>query len=399
MSTVNKEARQERHKKLWEGHYHSTIGRVWFSTKRAIRKAWDFISPSGKRLSQFMHPLDRLPAPRRLYTQLATWSVGLLLLTSVNTTNGQFAGGEGAGQEYLSLNPTEQVTDEEGYLIKNMPLAGQATFDQNRTEMADHVVQEGETLSMIAYRYGLSVNSILYANSGLSSDYLKIGQTLKIPPKDGVYVTIPKGATLVSLMDKYKGNLDKTKDFNGVTDDSDLKEGESFFIVDGKPEVTYIASNSNKNYNTGSGFNTTGGYSASGPDVGAIISAPNALGWIRPTSGSITQGYHSGHYAYDIADRSKPDIVAVAAGTVDKTGTGWSGGYGNNVWIDHGNGYRTHYAHMSEFYVQEGDYVSQGQVIGKMGNTGRVYGVTGIHLHFEVEYNGAKISPSFMGVW
>jgi murein DD-endopeptidase MepM/ murein hydrolase activator NlpD len=251
---------------------------------------------------------------------------------------------------------------------------------------------------MIAYRYGLSTNTILYANSGLSGDYLKIGQKLQVPPKDGVYITIPSGATLVSLMDKYKGNLDKTKEFNGVTDDSELKKDEQFFIVDGRPEQVYIASNS-KNYNTGSGFNNSGGYSASGPDVGAIYTPPNSLGWIRPTSGAITQGYRSGHYAYDIADRSKPDIVAVAAGTVDATGNGWSGGYGNNVWIDHGNGYRTHYAHMSEFYVQVGDTVSQGQVIGEMGNTGRVYGATGIHLHFEVEYSGSRISPSFMGVW
>lgn len=345
-----------------------------------------------------MHPLDYMPAPRRLYTQLATWSVGLLLLTSINTAQGQFEGGEGAGQEYLTLDSqSTQVTDEDGYLVKNMPLAGEATFDQNRTEIADHEVQQGETLSMIAYRYGLSTNSILYANPGLSSDYLKIGQTLKIPPKDGIYVTIPKGATLVSLMDKYKGDLDKTKEFNGVTDDSQLTSGEQFFIVGGKPEQVYIATT--KNTSTGSGYNTAGGYSASGPDVGAIYTPPNSLGWIRPTSGGITQGFHSGHYAYDIADRSKPDIVAVAAGTVDKTGTGWSGGYGNNVWIDHGNGYRTHYAHMTEFYVQVGDTVTQGQVIGKMGNTGRVYGATGIHLHFEVEYNGTKISPSFMGVW
>lgn len=349
-----------------------------------------------------MHPLDRLPAPRRLYTQLATWSLGLLVLTSVNTANGQFAGGEGAGQEYLSLDFTnQQVTDEEGYLIKNMPLAGQATFDQNRTEVAEHEVQSGETLSMIAYRYGLSVNSILYANSGLSGDYLKIGQTLKIPPKDGVYITVPSGATLVSLMDKYKGNLDKTKEFNGITDDSDLKKDEQLFIVDGKPEQVYIASNSSgsKNTKTGTGYNTAGGYNSSGPDIGAIYTPPNSLGWIRPTSGLITQGFHSGHYAFDIADRSKPDIHTVCNGTVDKTGTGWSGGYGNNVWVDCGNGYRTHYAHMSEFYVQVGDTVTQGQVIGKMGNTGRVYGVTGIHLHFEVNYNGILISPSFMGVW
>jgi len=347
-----------------------------------------------------MHPLDHLPPPRRLYTQLATWSVGLLVLTSINVANGQFEGGEGVDPSYLALEETgTQMSDDEGYLIKNMPLEGEATFDQNRTEMVEHEVQSGETLSMIAYRYGLNVNTILYANSGLSSNYLKISQKLQIPPKDGVYITVPSGATLVSLMDKYKGDLDKTKDFNAIADDSGLKKDEKIFIVDGKPEPVPIAQSSSKNYNTGAGFNTSGGYSASTSSGSSYDGSANALGWIRPTNGKITQGFHSGHPAYDIADRSKPSILSVAEGVVDKTGTGWDGGYGNNIWIDHGNGYRTHYAHMSEFYVQVGDQVSQGQVIGKMGNTGRVYGATGIHLHFEVAYNGVKISPGFMSVW
>lgn len=343
-----------------------------------------------------MHPLDQWPAPKRLYTKLASWSLGILVVTSINVSNATFEGGEGVGKEYLSLDATAvNITDDEGYIIKAMPLEGQATFDQNRTEIVEHEVQEGETLSMIAYRYGISVNSIRYANTNLgNSDYLKISQKLKIPPKDGVYVTVPNGATLVSLMDKYKGNLDDTKAFNGIEDDSDLTSGEQLFIVGGKPEVVYIAQANSK-----SSYNTTGGYSSYGPDVDSYDVPANDLGWIRPTKGAITQGFHSGHPAYDIADRSKPDILAVMAGTVVDTGTGWDGGYGNNVWIDHGNGYKTHYAHMTEFYVQVGDTVTQGQVIGQMGNTGRVYGATGIHLHFEVSYNGVKISPSFMGVW
>lgn len=397
MSKVNAEIRKERHKKLFEGQYHSWLGRVWFHTKRSAKVAWHALRPSGKRWSEFTHPLDQWPAPKRLYTQLASWSLGLLVLTSINVSNAAFQGGEGVGKEYLSLDATAvNITDDEGYIIKAMPLEGQATFDLNRTEIVEHEVQEGETLSMIAYRYGLSLNSIRYANSNLgSSDYLKIGQKLKIPPKDGLYVTIPAGATLVSLMDKYKGNLDDTKAFNGIEDDSDLTSGEQLFIVGGKPEVVYIAATNSGN----SSYNTAGGYSSYGPDVNSYDVPANDLGWIRPTKGLITQGFHGGHPAYDIADRSKPDILSVMAGTVVDTGTGWDGGYGNNVWIDHGNGYQTHYAHMTEFYVQVGDTVTQGQVIGQMGNTGRVYGATGIHLHFEISYNGAKVSPSFMGVW
>ncbi|QQR54674.1 M23 family metallopeptidase [Candidatus Peregrinibacteria bacterium] len=395
MSKVDAEVQKERHRKLFEGQYHSWLGRVWFYTKRSLKKIWNVLTPSAKVWSEFTHPLDQWPAPKRLYTQLASWSIGLLVLTSINVSNAAFGGGEGVGQEYLSLDATAvHMTDDEGYIIKAMPLEGEATFDMNRAELVEHEVQEGETLSMIAYRYGISISSIRYANTTLgSSDYLKIGQTLKIPPKDGIYITVPSGATLVSLMDKYKGNLDDTKTFNSIESDDDLNSGDQLFIVGGKPEVVYVAA-----INSGA-RSTAGGYSATGPSVSAYEIPANDLGWIRPTIGIITQGFKGGHPAYDIADRSKPDILAVMAGTVVDTGEGWSGGYGNHVWIDHGNGYKTHYAHMTEFYVQVGDTVTLGQVIGKMGNTGRVYGATGIHLHFEISYNGTKINPSFMGVW
>lgn len=395
MSKINKEAQKERHKKLYEGQYHSFIGGVWFHTKRMLEAIWTFIKPSHRRLPDFMHPLDGMPAPKRLYTQLSIFSLGLLILTSVNPSHA-FESGLGVGAEYesLALEVSETyITDAEGYLIKNVPLEGESTYDLNRTEMLTHEVQSGETLSVIAYRYGLSVASIRYSNSSLgNSDYLKVGQELQIPPKDGLYVDVSSGDSLVKLVDKYDGDLDKTKAFNGIEDDSDLIAGEELFIIDGKPEVVYVA--------------TTPTYSSGGsstvytPSVMQYDIPASAEGWIRPTQGNITQGYHSGHYAYDIADRSKPPVLAAASGTVIKASSGtWGGGYGNHIVIDHGNGYTTLYAHNDVLYVNEGDYVGQGQVIAQMGNTGRVYGATGIHLHFEITYNGVKQSPSIMGVW
>jgi murein DD-endopeptidase MepM/ murein hydrolase activator NlpD len=398
MSKLNVEAKKERHRKLFEGHYQTLPGQIWFHFKRGIQKIFFFLLPSGKRLSQFMHPLDHMPAPRRLYSQMVMFSVFLMFITSINTTNAFYAGGENVGKEYLALDSTESyITDEEGYMIKNMPLEGEGTYDQNRTERTDHEVKSGETLSMIAYRWGVSVDSIRYSNPSLgSSDYLKVGQVLSIPPKDGVYVKVASGSTLVALMDKYKGNLDKTKEFNGIDDDADLVEGEEILIVDGKPEApVYIATTTTsgtKNY----GY--VGGQYL--PQTTQYDVVANAEGWIRPTNGTITQGYHAGHYAYDIGDRSQPDILAASSGTIVYASAGnYDGGYGTNIWIDHGNGYRTHYAHMEVIYVTVGDTVTQGQAIGKMGHTGRVYGVTGIHLHLELEYNGTKISPSVMGVW
>lgn len=390
------EVRKERHQKLFEGHYHSIPGAIWFYTQRGAKKVFNFFMPSRKRLSEFMHPLDKLPAPRRLYTQMVIFGLLFTFLNSVNISNAAFDGGEGVGNEYLSLQ-TEQnyLSDQEGYTIKTMPLEGETVADLNRTEKVEYTVKEGDTLSVIAYRYGLSTNSIKYANPTLGSgDYLKLGQALSIPPKDGIFVTVKSGSTLVSLMDKYKGSLDKTKEFNGIESDSDLSADQEIFIVDGRPEAVYIASTPK---GTGGGG---GSYSATPPSTQYYDIPASTEGWIRPTQGIITQGYHAGHYAYDIADRSKPPILAVASGIITFASAGtYGGGYGTNVWIDHGNGYTTHYAHMEEMYVNEGDMVEQGQVIGKMGNSGRVYGATGIHLHFEIAYNGVKISPSGMGVW
>ena len=65
-------------------------------------------------------------------------------------------------------------------------------------------------------------------------------------------------------------------------------------------------------------------------------------------------------------------------------------GYGNYIMIDHGNGYVTTYAHMTERFVKEGDMVAQGDLIGTVGSTGRV---TGPHLHFEILCDGSYVDP------
>lgn len=136
-------------------------------------------------------------------------------------------------------------------------------------------------------------------------------------------------------------------------------------------------------------------------EISVEVDLPEGMSFIKPTEGIITQGFHAGHFAYDIANSDKPAILAVTSGTVVEVGTpgSWNGGYGNYLVIDHGNGFMTKYAHCEEVYVALGDTVTQGQEVAKMGNTGRVYGVTGIFLHFELIYNGAKVSPSIMNVW
>ncbi len=110
------------------------------------------------------------------------------------------------------------------------------------------------------------------------------------------------------------------------------------------------------------------------------------------------------HGAIDIAGAGilGAPVVAADSGTVSYTCTycthnwgksgscGCGGGYGNYVWIDHGNGKETIYAHLTSVTVDPGQYVTKGQVIGYVGSTGYS---TGPHLHFECRYNGVKYNP------
>ena len=125
---------------------------------------------------------------------------------------------------------------------------------------------------------------------------------------------------------------------------------------------------------------------------GAGDTTPSAAGLIWPVSGPITSpfGYRWGrlHAGIDIGASSGTPIRAAAAGTVALAA--WTGGYGNYTCVDHGGGLATCYAHQSGYAVSSGAHVSQGQVIGYVGNTGHSFGP---HLHFEVRINGNPVDP------
>lgn len=113
-------------------------------------------------------------------------------------------------------------------------------------------------------------------------------------------------------------------------------------------------------------------------------------GW--PTSGTVSskfgprgRGFHSG---YDIANVTGTPIYATGDGVV--TFKGYVGAMGKMIEIDHGNEFRTVYAHLSRYGVETGDRVERGDIIGYMGNTGRT---TGPHLHYEVRVNGVPVNP------
>lgn len=111
----------------------------------------------------------------------------------------------------------------------------------------------------------------------------------------------------------------------------------------------------------------------------------NEYGFRRSPFGGRNYEFHGG---LDI-DGDRGDIVfAPANGVVTKAG--WQGGYGNLIEVDHGNGLRTRYGHLSKIDVQVGDTIQRGQLMGAIGSTGRS---TGPHLHFEIRINDKPINP------
>jgi murein DD-endopeptidase MepM/ murein hydrolase activator NlpD len=119
---------------------------------------------------------------------------------------------------------------------------------------------------------------------------------------------------------------------------------------------------------------------------------PSASGFIWPVNGVVVSGFgwrgSRMHEGIDISASSGTPIWAAAAGTV--IWSGWRGGYGNAVVVDHGNGLATLYAHSSSLLVSVGQSVGQGETVALVGTTGNS---SGPHLHFEVRVNGTAVDP------
>lgn len=250
-----------------------------------------------------------------------------------------------------------------------------------RSEIVEYEVESGDTISSIAKKFGISADTIKWANDLTNMNQLKPGQALKVLPVSGVSHVVKSGDTLSSVAKKYSAEDQAILDFpfNDIPDDFSLKVGQLLIVPDGSPPQAAVPARPRSQPQ----------YLAQGPGSPAF-SAPGGASFIWPTSGGITQYYAWYHPGIDIANRSGPGIAASDGGTVVVAGWPDNQGYGNRIVIDHGNGYRSLYAHLSNIYVSPGETISRGQLIGQMGSTGRS---TGIHLHLEIHYNSIPLNP------
>jgi murein DD-endopeptidase MepM/ murein hydrolase activator NlpD len=242
-----------------------------------------------------------------------------------------------------------------------------------RNQVTEYTVQPGDLLSFIASDYGISVESIIWANQLKNSDSLTIGQTLKIPPISGVIHTVKKGDTLASIAKMYGGDEAKILEFNELPADGQLKLGDELVIPDGKIKNTYVAVNSGTSAKTSSKAKPFSYL----PDLGDYF--------MLPTNGYDWGKIHDRN-GVDIANSCGTPVYAAADGTVAiADSSGYNGGFGKYIKLLHANGTETLYAHSMKLLVSVGETVSRGQEIMLMGTTGHS---TGCHLHFEV--HGAR---------
>lgn len=237
-----------------------------------------------------------------------------------------------------------------------------------------YVVRPGDTLSEIADMFGVSVNTIIWANNLSGPGDVHPGDTLIILPISGLQHTVAKGETLKSLAAKFGADATEIAQYNGLDPAALLAVGSTLIIPGGEftsPEPSKLrpAKPSNR-------------HGIHEPYLGG--GGPAQPGYyVNPLPGAaLTQGLH-GWNAVDIGAARGTPIHAAADGRViiARANGAWNGGYGNYVVVTHDNGTQTLYAHMSRVAAYAGEEVSAGQVIGYVGSTGMS---TGAHLHFEV---------------
>ncbi len=233
-------------------------------------------------------------------------------------------------------------------------------------EKVPYTVKPGDTLSVIAKKFDVSPESIAGSSKLTVPDEIHVGQKLMIPTKDGFFYTVKKGERLAEILNSYNVKYNEFIKANPSINPDILAASVEIFLPGAKPknlETAWLR-----------------------PVASRLVTSP--YGW-------RTRPRHAFHKGLDLKAPYVP-VRSVKLGLV--TYSGWLGGYGNVVVIQHDGGYKSLYAHLSRRYVKKGQTVARGKVIGQSGNTGYSFGP---HLHLEITKNGQNINPAklFKGLY
>ena len=234
-------------------------------------------------------------------------------------------------------------------------------------EPMSYTVKSGDTLSEISKNHNIKIGTLISFNKITDVRRLQVGMELKIPDFDGIPYEVKAGDSLSTISAKHNVTINSILDANNLDTDV-LTPGDILYIP-------------------GAAMNE--------------FDYKKAMGtlFIYPTSGRLSSGFgyradpftgkRRFHNGIDLANAMGTRIAATMSGVVADVGDRPTG-YGRYVIIKHSNGYQSLYGHLNRVTVREGQYISQGEKLGEMGNTGRS---TGPHLHFSIYKNNAPVNP------
>lgn len=261
--------------------------------------------------------------------------------------------------EIAQFEEDEKIKNQLMGVIEERSAESRAAEKQaDRVQKLQYKVKPGDTLQSIAKKYKVKPESISGSSRLGEFQDVSVGQTLSIPTRDGIYYIVKRNERLANILQAHTVALDKFMAENEHVNVDLLDAGEEIFLPGAKP-------------------------------------IRRAEGWLIPVSSRVvTSGYgwrnwprSAFHKGLDLKAFYVP-VRAAKSGTI--TYSGWLGGYGNAIIIQHDDTYKTLYAHLSRRHVAVGQRVRRGQVMGRTGDTGYSFGP---HLHFEISKNGDNVNP------
>jgi len=343
-------------------------------------------STSGRRRLYRRHLVLRLASDRTLPIAIA-----LIVLTAAGVSLAPAASPVGAAQHEPDVASAVRIavgggpggpasvdgpaTDfqleaavDDGTLYK--PVAVDTTIKSSASMLQHYTVKTGDSLTGIASRFGVSMMTVWWANHMTSKDSLHVGETLVIPPVNGLVVTVAPGDTLDSIAAANKIDVADIVALNDLQDPN-LIVGEVLVLpgAKGAPLPTPTPAPTKKPTSSSGG----------GGGGGSFVPTIGSWAWPVP-GGYISQYFHYGHLGIDIAASYGTPVLAPRAGVVVFAGWKNNGG-GYQVWESIGGGLYVTSAHMSSVVVHTGQTVARGQQVGRIGMTGWA---TGPHDHFAV---------------
>jgi murein DD-endopeptidase MepM/ murein hydrolase activator NlpD len=231
-------------------------------------------------------------------------------------------------------------------------------------------VKPGDMMGYLALQFGLNLDTLISVNGIKNSRAVPYGIILKVPNQDGIAYTVGESDTLAGIAEKHgveAGDILVANEYFSAN----LKEGDTLFLPGVKLDETALQEIN-----------------------GDLFMWPTANRYVTSAYGmrispiTRTRLFHNG---IDIRGGMGAPVYAAMAGRVSYTG--YNEVYGYHIVISHHSGYRTLYGHLNRIRVKSGAYVSAGQRIGDVGNSGLS---TGPHLHFTVYKNGVTVNPRLL---